>query len=160
MAPKFLDKVWNEKRSLMLTDALVFVIAAGCAAACVSGPRIVRYVVHERPLTVSGPAVGAALLVIGYLCAALAFWMLYDLHRLLLRLKKGEVFVAGNVTSLRHISWCCALAAVLSLLTGVVIYPPYTVIAVAAGFMALIVRAVKNAFAQAVAMKNELDYTV
>lgn len=33
-------------------------------------------------------------------------------------------------------------------------------LAVAAGFMALIVRVLKNAFAQAVRMKDELDYTV
>ena len=31
---------------------------------------------------------------------------------------------------------------------------------VAAAFMALIVRVIKNAFAQAVKMKDELDYTV
>ena len=30
----------------------------------------------------------------------------------------------------------------------------------AAGFMALLVRVLKNAFAQAVRMKNELDYTI
>ena len=33
-------------------------------------------------------------------------------------------------------------------------------IGVAAAFMALIVRVIKNAFAQAVKMKDELDYTV
>ena len=33
-------------------------------------------------------------------------------------------------------------------------------LAVAAGFMALIVRVLKNAFEQAVRMKDELDYTV
>ncbi len=160
MAPKCLDKVWNEQRSLLLTDVLVLLIAAACAVACVCGPHIVGYVIRERPLNVNGPAVGAALLVIGYVCAALAFWMLYNLHRFLRRLKAEQVFVPENVTALRHISWSCALAAALCLLTGVVVYLPYAFIGVAAGFMALIVRAIKNAFAQAVRMKNELDYTV
>ena len=33
-------------------------------------------------------------------------------------------------------------------------------VCVAAAFMALVVRVIKNAFAQAVKMKDELDYTV
>ena len=39
-------------------------------------------------------------------------------------------------------------------------YWPFAVLAAAAGFMALLVRVLKNAFAQAVRMKNELDYTI
>ena len=160
MAPRILDRFWDEKRSLALTDALVLAIAALCVVASICGPRIVSYVVHERTLNINGPAVGVALLVIGYLCAALAFWMLFNLHVFLYRLKQGQVFVAANITALRRISWCCALAAVLCLLTGTVIYLPYAFIGAAAGMTALIVRVIKNAFAQAVRMKDELDLTV
>lgn len=160
MTPHFLQKYWNEERSLALTDAIILLVGAMCAVAACCGPRIVTYVIHERTLNINGPAVGAALLVIGYLCAALAFWMLFSLHRFVYRLKQGQVFVAQNVTALRRVSWCCALAAVLCLLTGLVIYLPYAFIGVAAGLMALIVRVIKNAFAQAVRMKNELDYTI
>ena len=49
----------------------------------------------------------------------------------------------------------------LCLPTGAVVGLPFIfAVGLAAGFMALIVRVVKNAFAQAVRMKDELDYTV
>ena len=75
-------------------------------------------------------------------------------------LEQGEVFVPQTVLALRRISWCCTWAAVLCLPVGIWIYLPFAFLAVAAGFMALLVRVLQNAFAQAVRMKDELDYTV
>ena len=95
----------------------------------------------------------------GYACAALALVMLCSLYQFLRRIEAGEVFVSTNVAALRCISWCCAGAAGFCLLAAG-IYLPFLFLAVAAGFMALIVRVLKNAFAQAVRMKDELDYTV
>ena len=52
-------------------------------------------------------------------------------------------------------------SAALCLPVGAVLGLPFIfAIGVAAAFMALIVRVIKNAFAQAVKMKDELDYTV
>ena len=65
-----------------------------------------------------------------------------------------------TVQALRRISWCCTWAAVLCLPVGVWIYLPFLFLTVAAGFMALLVRVLKNAFEQAVRMKDELDYTI
>ena len=48
----------------------------------------------------------------------------------------------------------------LCLASVFICYRPFAVLAAAAGFMALLVRVLKNAFAQAVRMKNELDYTI
>lgn len=56
-------------------------------------------------------------------------------------------------------SWCCAGAALLAL-GGALVWPTMLLLTVAAGFMALIVRVVKNIFEQAIRMKDELDYTV
>ena len=67
--------------------------------------------------------------------------------------------MSANVTALRRISWCCAGAAVVCL-AAAYIYLPFAFLGVAAAFMALIVRVLKNAFAQAVHMKDELDYTI
>ena len=62
--------------------------------------------------------------------------------------------------ALRRISWCCVGAALLCLPAGVLLYLPFAFLGIAAGFMALLVRVLKNAFAQAVRMKDELDYTI
>ena len=78
---------------------------------------------------------------------------------ILTRIEAGAVFVPANVTALRRISWCCAGAAVVCL-AAAYIYLPFAFLGVAAAFMALIVRVLKNAFAQAVHMKDELDYTI
>ena len=78
---------------------------------------------------------------------------------ILRRIEAGAVFVPANVTALRRISWCCAGAAVVCLVAAY-IYLPFAFLGVAAAFMALIVRVLKNAFAQAVHMKDELDYTI
>ena len=160
MASDFLNRIWDDGKSITLTRWLVLGLGAVCAGMALSGPRLVTWLMHERTLNVSGPAVGAALLAVGYACAALAFWMLFNLYRFLRRLENGAVFVAENVTALRRISWCCTLAGLLCLPVGFVVYLPFAFLGCAAWFMALIVRVIKNAFAQAVRMKNELDLTI
>ena len=54
---------------------------------------------------------------------------------------------------------CCAGAGLVCL-GSTFWYLPFAAVAVAACFMALIVRIVKNVFQQALAMKSELDLTV
>ena len=151
---------WDDHKSITLTRYVVALAILGSVIMTACGPWLVRWLVDTHPLNHTGPAVEVALLILGYLCAALAFWMLYNLYRFLRRLEQGQVFVPQTVQALRRISWCCTWAAVLCLPAGIVIYLPFAFLAVAAGFMALIVRVLKNAFEQAVRMKDELDYTI
>lgn len=151
---------WDDHKSITLTRYVVALAILGSAVMTVCGPWLVRWLMTTHHLNQDGPAVEVVLLVLGYLCAALAFWMLCNLYRFLGRLEQGEVFVPQTVLALRRISWCCTWAAVLCLPVGIWIYLPFAFLAVAAGFMALLVRALKNAFAQAVRMKDELDYTI
>ena len=151
---------WDDHKSITLTRYVVSLAILGSVIMTVCGPWLVRWLVDTHPLNHTGPTVEMALLILGYLCAALAFWMLYNLYRFLRRLEQGQVFVPQTVQALRRISWCCTWAAVLCLPAGIVIYLPFAFLAVAAGFMALIVRVLKNAFEQAVRMKDELDYTI
>ena len=124
-----------------------------------SNRRVTYELPLERPQKLP-PRTGPALLVLGYLCAVLAFGMLFSLYKFLRRIEAGQIFVSANVTALRRISWCCVGAAVLCLPAGVGIYLPFAFLGVAAAFMALIVRVLKNAFEQAVRMKDELDLTI
>lgn len=151
---------WDDHKSITLTRYVVALAIVGSAVMTVSGPWLVHWLMTTHELYHKGPAVQGALLVLGYLCAALAFWMLYNLYRFLQRLEQGQVFVPQTVQALRRISWCCTWAAVLCLPAGIWIYLPFVFLAVAAGFMALLVLVLKNAFEQAVRMKDELDYTI
>ena len=60
---------------------------------------------------------------------------------------------------LRQVSWCCVGAGAVCLVSCLY-YLPFIAVAIAAGFMALIVRIVRNIFQTAIGMKDELDYTV
>ena len=94
-----------------------------------------------------------------YACSVFAWLLLWRLWALLGNLRRGEVFTAQNVSCLRAVSWCCAGAAAICLLSALY-YPSFLMVSAAAGFMCLIVRVVKNVFQQAIAMKTELDLTI
>ena len=130
---------WSDQKSIILTRVVVAGTIAGCGIMTVSGPWLTRWMVSAHALP---PASGPVLLGMGYVCAVLAFVMLVSLYKFL-----------------RRISWCCAGAAAVCL-AAAYIYLPFAFLGVAAAFMALIVRVLKNAFAQAVHMKDELDYTI
>lgn len=148
---------WNDRKSITLTRVVVATAILGSAIMTISGPWLTRWMVTAHALP---PRTGPVLLVLGYLCAVLAFGMLFSLYKFLRRIEAGQIFVPANVTALRRISWCCVGAAVLCLPAGVAIYLPFAFLGVAAAFMALIVRVLKNAFEQAVRMKDELDLTI
>ena len=79
--------------------------------------------------------------------------------QLLQNIRAQLVFDAKNVRLLRQVSWCCVGAGAVCLVSCLY-YLPFIAVAIAAGFMALIVRIVKNVFEQAIRMKDELDYTI
>jgi len=94
-----------------------------------------------------------------YPCSVFAYVTLYSLIRLLLNIKKGIIFITPNVRYLRRISWCCLAVAVITLIAGV-FYIPYSFVAVAAGFVGLMLRVVKNVMENAVQLKEENELTI
>ena len=153
-------RFWDDRKSIALTRIVTVAIFFVCIAVTVMGPGIVDWLIARGRVGVQGPAVRWVMLGLGYLLAALALWMLYNLFRFLTRLEQGQVFVPQTVEALRRISRCCAAAAVICIPAGSVLYFPFACMGIAAGFMALIVQVVKHAFEQALKMKDELDFTV
>ncbi len=95
-----------------------------------------------------------------YACSVPAWVALWDLWKLTWNLEKGQVFTPGTIRLTRIIAWCCFAAAIISCVCALFIHVSVIVVSVAAALMGLIVRMVKNVLEQALAMKNELDYTV
>ncbi len=85
--------------------------------------------------------------------------LLISLFCLLRRIERGDVFITKNVESLRHISWYCIAGAVISAVS-VIYYFPWIMVAVAAAFMGLIVRVVKNVVARAVSLQDDANFTI
>ncbi len=134
----------------------VLLFAALLLALDIGAPALLRclHTLHDRPWQSMAWLLGCIYVgsVFGWLC-------LYALWQLLGAIRRGRVFVEENVRAMRTVSWCCVGASAVSL-GAALSYPPMLVLCAAAGFMALIVRIVKNAFQQAIAMKDELDLTV
>ncbi len=98
---------------------------------------------------------------------------------LLFRIRKKILFAPTNTALLRALSWCCFAEALLFLAEAVVLPAGILsfslaghselriafvlillVVAFACAFMGLILRVVKNAFAEATSLKDENDYTI
>lgn len=152
--------IFNEENSIRLTKGCILLLYAAAAVMTLTGPRIVgHFMVRSTPWLTGNTRFGV-MLGCGYVCAALAFICLTDLYRLLGRIGRGDVFVAENVVSLRRIGLEVLAAAFMTAVIGLTCYLPVLVLSAAAIFMMLIIRVVRNAFGKAVAMQDELDYTI
>ena len=147
---------WNTNKSLFLSRLCTAGFALLLAGMDLGCPWLVRGYVRLRGMT---DAAGSAMIVTLYLGSVFAWPLLWHLWRLLGNLKREEIFTEENVAHLRAVSWCCAGGALVCL-GGTRWYLPFLVVGLAAAFMSLIVRTVKNVFNQAVAMKSELDLTI
>lgn len=148
---------WNEEKSLALTIGCVWVVLGLCIVFALTNPFVWQWFLgYFRPQLSRFRGWFIATSYLALVPAVTALWLLL---RLLSNLRAGLVFVARNVQALRGISRCCALACLVCAASAWY-WPPFLVMAGAFGLMALLLHTVKNCFAQAVAMKDELDYTV
>lgn len=148
---------WNKDKSLRLSRFCVALFMVLLAALCLGAPWLFRLLIALRPAELSGKL--PLFLASTYTVAAPAAAALYGLRKLLQNIGGGAVFVAENVSLLRLLSWCC-IAAGLLCLASTLYYMPFLLISAAAAFMGLILRVLKNVFAEAVRLKNENDYTI
>ena len=151
---------WNESRSLCLSRVIVGVFFAALILCDIFGWWLVRFACEKLIAVNHGLGGAYVLLACHYICSVPAYVVLWDLHRLLKNIGADRVFVPENVRHLRRISWCCVAAALVCGAGAVIEWPSLVLITAAAGFMALIVRIVKNVFERAIVMKDELDLTV
>lgn len=151
----------TNEQSIRLSRVCVWLFMLLLAALDLGCYWAVDWYIGTRPALLGfGLREGVLMMGTIYLGSIPAWGLLINLHRLLAALAAGQVFVPANVKRLRRVSWCCAAASLLCLVSGLWYYLPWLLVAAAAGFMALVVRIVKNCFAQAVAMKDELDFTI
>lgn len=155
-----MKKFWNDEKSIFLSQICTWVLTAatlilmGCGPWIVGGFLRLESMPEERFFW--------PVLCAGYLCGIAALVMFLTLAGILRRIRRQEVFTAKNVSALRRISWTCIGAMVICLFLvfllqkSVLLFP----LVIAEGFVALIVRVVKNVFQQAVRMRQELDLTI
>ena len=89
----------------------------------------------------------------------MALGALFFLNRLISNIRSSKIFVNENTTILRILSWCCYVVGIAVTVYSVWEYY-YIVIGAAAAFFGLIIRVLKNVFAQAVEIREENDGTI
>ena len=147
---------WSKDSSITLSRACVILFMVLLAALDIGCYWTVQWFTQLRLM--SRQAVFLMMATI-YLCSIFGWVLLARMWQLLRNIRAQIVFEPQNVALLRQVSWCC-VGAGLVCTVSCVYYLPFIVIAVAAGFMALIVRIIKNIFQQAIDMKSELDLTI
>lgn len=149
--------MWTREKSVILSKLCILFFSGILVLVAVSAPWLTHWFVgFSRADLMSAEPFFLATIYTGFFPAA---YLLYSMYCLLRRIETDQVFIRENVESLRRISWSCFLGAAISLVS-VFYYFPWAFVAMAAAFMGLIVRVVKNVVAKAIELQEEVDYTV
>ncbi|MBQ7782649.1 MAG: DUF2975 domain-containing protein [Oscillospiraceae bacterium] len=146
----------KENRSIRLTSLLIKIAIVLCTISLFLMPYAadVYAVVSIQKDNVTIP-----LLVTFYSCAAVGFVILFVLHKLVTNIEKHKVFIEDNVKLLRILSYCCFIISIITLIFARLRILAF-IITFAAAFIGLILRVIKNCFTEAIAIREENDFTI
>ena len=147
--------MWNKDRSVVLSQIIIKICYAGLLACCFIAPGLVSYYAEK----IADESVVVPLLITLYACVPPALCAFICLDILLKNIKKNQPFIMQNVTLLRIISYCCFLGALIFIYFSI-LRPFGFFVVFAAAFFGIILRVVKNCFRQAIAIREENDYTI
>ena len=152
--------LWDARKSTLLSIAVGWIgLLAGIACLGLLIPylrslRIPGTVFNDFFVTrAAGPLFG---------CLIFGIAALIILLRLLVSIRKGEVFTVSNVRRLRLISYC-GFAIMAACIVAVIITPirlVFVFLAAIAGFMGLLMRVIKNVIDAARLLKEDADFTI
>lgn len=148
--------MWNHGKSTTLSLVCTRIVAAEVFVTLFFVPRIVDFFIYRRTVDAVGRM---PVIICVYACLLIGAFILFKLDRLLRNIKRGDIFISQNVSYLRGISWAC-FALCIPCLVITFFSQIFFFILMASGFMGLILRVVKNVIEEAVAIKEENDYTV
>jgi len=152
-----MNSMWNGEKSISLSKFCILFFVGVLIVTVVSAPWLTPWFLYFlRTELLETESFFLATIYVGSVPAG---YLLYNLLRLIRSIEAEQVFTRENVELLRRISWTCFIGAGIALVS-VFYYFPWMFLAVAAAFMGLIVRVVKNVVAQAVALQDEVDSTI
>ena len=148
--------MWNRTKSVILSSICTKVAVVLVIIAVFAMPYLIPIYVT---FTGKNPDIIQSLLVTVYAAALPGLVSLICLDRLLLNLRREEVFAEKNVKLLRVLSWCSFVFSAIMFISGFY-YILFVIIAVCAAFLGLILRVIKNVFERAITIKQENEFTI
>lgn len=151
---------WTDKNSIMLTRISIYLFLIVGVIGIVFADTIAHDIMFPGGFdTDMGFGDITTFVICMQLGIVVAIVILVLLHKLVMNLSKDEVFTEENIHLLRMLSWLCMLECALDV--GFAFnYGSWILVAAAMGFIALIIRVIKNVFCQAYLLKEENDFTI
>ncbi len=106
---------WNKDKSIHLSKFCVYLFMVILVVVCVLAPQLFRGLLEIWGESVEKLPLFPATVYLTAIPAAAALW---DLRSLLCNISCGDVFLQGNVTILRRLSWYCFAAGVIFFAAG------------------------------------------
>lgn len=147
--------MWTNDKSTLLTSILTKALIGFMIFGLFIVPLCATWydaVSNQAPIKIP-------LCIIIYIAYIPGFIMMFSLDRLLTNIRKKEVFTTENIKYLRISSWCCFAAAVCFFALGFFRLLAF-LICFACIFLGLVIRVIKTAFTEALALREENDYTI
>ena len=155
------------KISRKMSITLSMIIAAAFGVVCISGvflmPKLVEMLIDlpdnigNRGAITDGERM--LILIIAYAVLAVTMIAVVMMFLLLMRVYHGKVFTPQSVGFIRGVSWSCFLLCLFFGILGTY-FQLSIIVALAAIFLGLCLRVVKNVIEEATEIKMENDLTV
>jgi hypothetical protein len=148
-----MKKLWRPEHSVALSLAVTYLAGAGLLAMMCFAPVVLKTIDSDPQfLRVMG--------IVFYGCCPAGWLAVASLLKLLHNIRRGVVFARQNVRMLRVLSWCFIFVTLVSLGALFTTYLPMLYVFLGSGFLAVILRVVKNVMEQATIMKEEQELTI
>ena len=153
----------NNKKSTDISITVCFILAGILAVLIIAGPVFFEfYMSAYRGFKPGGEAMEMLKTVFSaafYPSAVFAAVILYSLIKLLFNIRAQKIFIDENVKYLRVVSICCFVISAITLVAAF-FYMPFGFVALAGGFVGLLLRVLKNVMQSAVELRQENDLTI
>lgn len=155
--------MWSSKKSVDFSIVVCSLVAVVLLGLLFFGPEVFwLYMTDYRgiePTSAVLQMLKAVFTCTFYPAAVFAAVILFSLIKMLLNIRRNEVFIDENVKCLKVVSWCCVIIGIITLVGGW-FYMPFLFVACAGFFVGLLLRVLKNVMQKAVEIKEENDLTV
>jgi len=152
--------MWNERKSILLSKIVVIAVMVTIPVLGIFLPTLIqKFLCSGSACPIQSNYYTVSLIIPYGVMALPGLVLMAFLYKLLQNIDHNQVFIDENVSLLRRISWLCFLIAAIALLTTG-LWWAWSVLAIAAVLIGLLVRIIKNIFSAAILIKEENDFTI